>query len=211
MLVYDIDDGLTIDEAKVLVKKHNLACLCLPSPSHSEELHKFRIILPLAYPITVPDVYIATWLSGAEIFGVVDEQCKDLARFYNSSTDEDGFWTEGKLFEPRRPEEKKMEQNQGPKQVMLPLSGDIAETVLAIYGEKRSVVPEAVDFFIRNAHSGLQGEWTNALNRFCFSLALSGVEDDAILIVCKQLAPQELDKRDLYQIKRAIQDGKNAV
>lgn len=57
LLVYDIDDVLTIDRAKEIVEKLDLACLCLPSPSHSEELHKFRIILPLACTITSPEVY----------------------------------------------------------------------------------------------------------------------------------------------------------
>ncbi len=209
-LVYDIDDGLTIDKTEDIIKKLGLCCLCLPSPSHSEQLHKFRIILPLAYSITSPDVYIATWLKGADIFGTVDEQCKDLARFFNSSTTEDGFWEEGVLFEPQAPKQATgtSPSSDGDQGILLPVSGDINETVKAIYGEERHFISESVDFFIRNAHTGLQGEWINSLNRFCFSLALSEISEDVILRVCNELAPSELDKKDLYQIKKAISDAR---
>lgn len=210
LLVYDIDEGLTIDEAKKKVKKLGLACLCLPSPSHTEEAHRFRLILVLARTIFDKDVYRESWLKGAEIFGVVDEQCKDVARAYFGSTMEDGFWEEGAFFEPVMPQPKKEEMGQVLRHegsVMLPVGGDISETIKAIYGEERSFVPEAVDFFLRNAHTGLPGQWTNSLNRFCFSLALSGVQKDAILRLCNELAPDELDRKDLYQIERAIRDA----
>ncbi len=43
---------------------------------------RFRILLELSVPIDDPEVYIATWLTISEILGSVDEQCKDVARFY---------------------------------------------------------------------------------------------------------------------------------
>lgn len=212
LLVYDIDDGLTIDDAKKIIEERGLACLALPSPSHTEELHKFRLIMPLAKTVFDEDVYIATWLKGAELFGVVDPSCKDMARFYNGSTMEDGFWNEGELFEPCEPEPvPEVEDRKFLNAVLKPVAGDIKEMVREIYGEDRTVVPEAVDYFIRNAHTGIPGGWINALNRFCFSLALSGVEEDAILILCNQLAPDILDSKDLYQIKRAIKDGRKEI
>jgi hypothetical protein len=208
LLVYDIDEGLTIEQAKQIAIRKNLACLVLPSPSHTEEAHRFRIILPLVVPITNAEVYEATWNFGAEIFPTCDKQTCDLARFYFGCTDSDGFWNEGAMFEPQAPLLKLEQSSPQSGELMLPVTGDINELVLAIYGEKRSVVPEAVDFFIRNAHTGLQGEWNSSLNRFCFSLALSEVADDVILAVCKQLAPNDLDKKDLYQIRRSIEDAK---
>lgn len=207
LLTYDIDSGLTLDEAKAIVEAKGLACLCLPSPSHKEEAHRFRIILPLAYSITCPQIYEATWKAGAEIFPSCDKQTCDIARFYFGSTTDDGFWNEGTLFVPVKTEQKKMEQSPH-KQIMLTVGADVEEILLQIYGEKRTVVSEAVDFFVRNAHTGLPGEWTNSLNAFCFSLALSEVPDDVILTVCEQLAPEALTKIDLYQIKRAISDAK---
>ena len=212
LLVYDIDDGLTIDEAKTIVEANKLACLCLPSPSHTEELHKFRLIIPLSLTITDPDIYIATWFAGAELFGVVDPSCKDMARFYNGSTMEDGFWNEGEFFDPAKPEPvKEVDSRVHNNKVLMPVTGEIKEMVLSIYGEHRAVVPEAVEFFLRNAHTGIPGGWINALNRFCFSLALSNIEEDVILTVCKSLAPEELDSRDMYQIKRAIKDARKEL
>src|SRR5690606_4246917 len=44
--VLDIDDGLTIQEAEEIITEANYACLCLPSMSHTEEHHRFRLIFP---------------------------------------------------------------------------------------------------------------------------------------------------------------------
>lgn len=206
LLVYDIDEGLSIDAAKAKVEELGLACLCLPSPSHTEEDHRFRLILPLARSIFNAEDYQETWKTGAAFFGVVDEQCKDIARAYFGSTMEDGFWNEGELFEPIAATPVKKVDSRA-NNVLLPVGGDIKEMVQQIYGEERKVVPEAVDFFLRNAHTGIPGGWINALNRFCFSLALSGVQKDAILIQCESLAPEALDKKDMYQINRAIRDA----
>lgn len=210
LLVYDIDKGLSITEAQAIIEKANLACLCLPSPSHTEEAHRFRIILPLSHPISAPETYEATWKSGAALFNAVDPQCSDMARYYFGSTTEDGFWNEGDLFVPVKPlSQSKLEHAQeGGKQIMLKVGADVEEIVAQIFGEKRKVVSEVVDFFIRNAHTGLPGEWTNTLNAFCFSLALSGVDECAILMVCEQLSPNVLDKKDHYQIRKAISDAR---
>lgn len=209
LLVYDIDENLTIDEAKVKVEAQNIACLALPSPSHTEEAHRFRIIMPLARTIYDQEVYVQTWLKGAEFFGVVDEQCKDLARAYFGSTMTDGFWHDGELFEPVAAaiKEEEIGTEVHTSTLLLPVSADIQTIVKTIYGEERKYVPEAVDFFVRNAHTGIRGGWINALNRFCFSLALSGVDESTILQVCNELAPEDLDKKDMYQIKRAIRDA----
>lgn len=214
LLVYDIDEKLTIDEARTIVQKCGLACLCLPSPSHTDDAHRFRIIIPLTRTIYDKDVYIQTWRTGAELFEVVDPSCKDLARAYFGSTMEDGFWEDGALFEPVAPAPKK-EMGHAPKReggnLLLPVGGDISEKIKAIYGEERKYIPEAVDFFIRNAHTSLPGQWITSLNRFCFSLALSGVEECGIFALCNELAPNELDSRDLYQIERAIKDAKEEL
>lgn len=208
LLVYDIDKGLSIPQAEAIVKAANLACLCLPSPSHTEEAHRFRIILPLAYSISSSEVYESTWKTGAALFGAVDPQCSDTARYYFGSTTDDGFWNEGTLFVPVAKTEQKEMEHAPHKQIMLAVGADVEEIILQIYGEKRTFVSEAVDFFVRNAHTGFPGEWTNSLNAFCFSLSLSEVPDDVILTVCEQLSPGPLTKSDLYQINRAISDAK---
>lgn len=210
LLVYDVDEDLTIDEAEAIVTKAGLCCLCLPSTSHSPEKHRFRLILPLARTITNAEVYAQTWQAGATLFGVVDEQTKDLGRFYFGCRQDDGFWLEGDFFTPVLPEPSK-DVNYTPSQTyMVQVTADIDKLITDIYGEKREKIPEAVDFFVKNAATGLKGSWVNKLNSFVFSLSLSGVDERVIMDVCEQLAPESLDSRDMYQIKRAIRDGKAA-
>jgi hypothetical protein len=210
-LVYDIDEGMTIDECAEIIEKNKLCCLCLPSPSHTPEAQRFRIIMPLARTITDLSVYGETWDKGAAIFGVVDEQCKDGCRGYFACTDSDGFWQNGDLFAPILPQFKDTTGTAPSQTYMINVTEDLDELVTQIYGEKREKIPEAVDFFLRNVKSGLPGKWMNSLNSFCFSLSLSGVEDCAIMELCEQLAPEPLDSKDKYQIKRAIRDGKKAA
>lgn len=209
-LVYDIDENMTIDTAAEIVEREKLCALILPSTSHSPEKHKFRIILPLARTITSAPVYQETWLKGAEIFGVVDEQCKDLARFFFSCRDDDGFWIEGNFYEPSIPSPK-TKLREPSQTTMIAVTEDMGKLVEQIYGEKRTKIPEAVDFFLKNAGTGLQGQWNMALNAFVFSLTLSEVDEAVIWEVCEMLAPAPLDSKDEYQIKRSIKDGKAAV
>jgi hypothetical protein len=207
-LVYDIDEGLTIDEADKILQSQKLCYLILPSPSHVPVTNeRFRVIMPLAYSITDIETFNNTWKAGARILQAVDEQCCDSCRFYFGSTDDDGVWQEGDFFEPVK---KIVPENRGyvPSQTsMIDVTEDMKELVLKIYGKERDKVPEAVDYFIKNAHTGIRGGWVSALNSFTFSLSLSGIDDTIIWELCEQLAPDPLDSRDIYQIKKAIRDG----
>lgn len=210
LLVYDIDEGLTIDELDQIIQENSLCCLCMPSPSHKPGAERFRVILPLAYTIRNPLVYKETWSAGAALLkGAVDPQCTDVARAYFGCTASDGFWQEGKLFEPvlPKPSFKIPDFSRGSTKTA-PVSLEISEIVTWIYGEKRNVVPEVVAYFVKNAHNGLPGHWTNTLNAFCFSLTLSGVSEEHIEAIVEKLAPEELDEKvDHYQMKRAISDA----
>lgn len=210
LLVYDIDEGLTIEAAEAIIRSKSLCALCLPSPSHTEAAHRFRLILPLSHTIYNPEQYAATWLAGAALFGTVDEQCKDLARFFFGSTMNDGFWIEGQLFEPVPIIVKAPVQKFNPMKGHTKLAvvgDDLKETIRSIYGEYRESVPESVMFFLQNADTGLPGNWTSSLNAAVFSLSLSGVDGDSIYALMEELAPEPLTKSDIYQIKKAIQDG----
>ena len=86
---------------------------------------------------------------------------------------------------------------------------DIESVVEALYGEKREKIPEAVDYFIREAPTGIPGNWHNAANAFLFVLGLQGVEFDTIAQVFEELAPEPLDRHDEYLLDRSVQDGYN--
>lgn len=204
----DVDSGLTIEEAESRVQNLGIACLCLPSPSHTPKLHKFRLIFPLAKTIYSPDDFDATWDWLQQQFPELDNQCSDYARWYCMSKMEDGFWQDGDFLVPKKAPERTINQAFNELQVDVP--EDLKDIVKLLYGKERTTIPEAVEFFLTNAHTGLSGLWINSLNSFVFSLALSGVNATIIHEVVDKLAPEPLDSKDEYQIRRAVRDGTKA-
>ena len=211
-LVYDIDEGLTLEQAEEKLEKCHFCYLVLPSPSHSPENHRFRVIIPLAHSIFDEETYAQTWDYGAKLLGTVDEQTKDLARYYFGSIDNGwGFWDFTKDFlTPIKAAPVFSQERFTPSQtLMLSVDAGLEEMVEKLYGKKRDKIPEAVHYFLVNANSGIPGNWTNSLNAAVFSLALSNVEEDVIIEVLEPLCPDgAFDKKDWYQVKRAIRDGK---
>jgi len=204
----DIDSGLTIESAEKRVQNLGLCCLCLPSPSHSTQAHRFRLIFPLAKTIYNQDDFEATWNWLQEQFPELDKQCSDLARWFAPSKLDDGFWQDGDFLIPKKQEiQKNVSASFRETQVEVP--ENIKDIVKLLYGVDRETIPEAVEFFLTNAHTGLSGLWINSLNSFCFSLALSGVDDILIKEVVESVAPEPLDNKDEYQIKRSIRDGRS--
>lgn len=205
----DIDSGLRIEDAEKRVQSLGLACLCLPSPSHTEAAHRFRLIFPLAKTILTQDDFDTTWDFLQKQFPELDAQCSDYARWYAPSKMEAGFWQDGEFLVPKKaPQKEATVYNLKETQVEVP--EELGEIVKLLYGKDRDTIPEAVEFFLTNAHTGLSGLWINSLNSCVFSLALSGVDDTIIEEVIAKVSPEPLDNKDLYQIKRSIRDGKKA-
>jgi hypothetical protein len=205
----DVDSGLTIEEAEKRVQKLGVACLCLPSPSFTPEFHKFRLIFPLAKTILNTEDFDSTWDWLQEQFPELDAQCSDYARWYAPSKMEAGFWQDGDFLVPKKaPEKQSLSLNLKETQVEVP--EELSEIVKLLYGKERETIPEAVEFFLTNAHTGLSGLWINSLNSCVFSLALSGVDATIIEDVIAKVSPEPLDKKDIYQINRAVRDGNKA-
>jgi hypothetical protein len=210
LIAFDIDEGMTIDEAEKVVERLNLSALCLPSPSHTEENHRFRLIFPLSKSIRDIDIFKETYAQLAENFPV-DPQCKDACRFYFGSTIDDGFWIEGELYQPIIP---KSELNNRTfdinkyKETALVLE-DTKDIVNALYGQDKEKIPEQIDFFIRNAHTGLNGLWWTSSNSFLFTLGLQKIPFEKVSAVYESLAPEELDDNDLYLLENSYKDGYN--
>ena len=203
----DIDSGLRIEDAEKRVQRLGLACLCLPSPSFTPEFHKFRLIFPLAKTIFTQEDFDATWDWMQGQFPELDAQCSDPARWYAPSKMEAGFWQDGEFLVPKKAPQ--VQQNSlSYKETQVEVPDNIKDIVKLLYGKDRETIPDSVEFFLTNAHTGLSGLWINALNGCVFSLALSGVDDTIIEEVMEKISPEPLDKKDLYQIKRAISDGK---
>lgn len=203
-MVLDIDNGMTIEQAEQVVMENNLSALCLPSPSHTPELHKFRLIFPLARSIFDKDTFDATWKSLEELIPATDKQCKDVSRYYFGSTMDEGFWNEGDFLEPTKPEPKKEKFY---SKTVSTEKFDDKNLLEYLYGEVPEKIPEAVEYFLNNAHTGLPDGWIMPLNACCFTMALQGIPEEKIYTAIENVSPEELDNRDIETIERAVSDG----
>jgi hypothetical protein len=208
-LVLDIDNGLTIPESEDRIIEAGVTALCLPSTSHTPEAHRYRLVFPLSRTITKVDEFVASMEDLMEAFPESDPACKDWARAYFAGTQDDGYWIEGSLLEPTTPkvEPKNRDYDRPDSSDSIKVDLSIAEIVKELYGKERDLIPEAVDLFIKEAHTGFPGSWNVNLNRVCFVLGLQNVELDAVEDLIAHLAPQTLDKNDKYTIKRAWNQG----
>lgn len=93
LMVLDIDDGCTVEEAKELFKDYNHVILA--SKNHQKEKKKksmtlpardrFRVIMELDKPLDNEKDYLETWFTAKKIWPFIDEQCKDTSRYYYKS------------------------------------------------------------------------------------------------------------------------------
>jgi hypothetical protein len=208
VLAFDIDNGQTIEEAEAMVHKLDIAALCIPSTSHTDDAHRFRLIFPLAKTITKADAYKATYSKVAEYFSV-DPACKDVARFFFGGKLVDGFWYEGKLLEPVKPVRvvKAAVERYNSREAVV-VGDSIEELVVALFGESRTKIPDCVAHFLENAPDNLDGQWYNSSNSFLFTCGLMGLEKDRITDVFFSLYPhEELTEK---KVDAMIEDGVNA-
>lgn len=206
--VFDIDDGMRIEDAESIIDELSVACLCMPSTSHTPEHHRFRLVFPLSKSIQNKDEYKETMMKLGEYFQYDPSCLTDTARFYYGSTDDDGFWIEGDLYTPVRPKPKLSESfDKSSYTDTIEVGEDVVDVVRALYGEDKEKIPEQVDFFIREAHTGLLGNWHNASNSFIFTLGLQGVSFERVAAVYEELAPEPLDNHDEYLLERAYNDA----
>ena len=211
-MVLDIDNGMTITEAEAIVDQLGYACLCLPSTSHSPQLHKFRLVFPLLTTIRSKPVFEATMKNLAEHFPADPSCIGDTARFFFGCKMTDGFWTDGNLVKPEQPEDiEKPRMVRGINVASnISVGEEIEELVEALYGSDRKKIPEQVDYWLREAHTGLEGEWTLTCNSAIFTLGLQGVPFDVVEEVFRTIAPEELDDKDITMLTKAWHDGDNA-
>lgn len=209
LIAFDIDSGMTISEAENVVNKLGITALCLPSTSHAEDAHRFRLIFPLSRTIRNSEDYRVTYSKLAENFPV-DPACKDLSRFYYGSKMTDGFFLEGRLLEPVKAPEKLVNRPRKDFDVTerVTVGETLEELVEELYGEKREKIPEAIADYLENAPDNLDGIWFVTSNRFLFTCGLSGLEENRIKKVFFSLYPHEelTDKK----VSAIINDGYNS-
>ncbi len=198
-MVLDIDEGMTIEEAEKVVHKLDIATLCLPSTSHTEEEHRFRLIFPLSRSITTAEEFEATMFKLAEHFPADPACLGDQARFFFGGKKVDGFWYSADLLVPTKAQVKpKMEFN---TRASVIVGESLEELTEALYGEKREKVPEPVAYFLENAPNNLSGEWYMRSNSFLFTCGLLSLDHDRVAEVFFSLYPHdELTELTVYKM-----------
>jgi len=210
-MVLDIDDGMTIDEAEKVVHQLDIATLCLPSTSHSEEHHKFRLIFPLAKSITNKPDFEATMLKLAEHFPADPSCIGDTARFFFGGRVVDGFWYDADLLEPTPAEKpKKGEIKRFEHKDNVVVGDSIEELVEALYGEQKAKIPDTIAYFLENAHDGLAGEMYARGNSFLFTCGLMNLDIDRIKEVFYNLYPYDVTSKVSYMVNKIVEEGYEA-
>lgn len=208
-IVLDIDEDMTIEEAEEKVHELDLICICIPSTSHSEENHRFRLIFPTLHSIKDKRSFEATNNYLADHFPADPSCLTDTARFFFGGKLVDGFFYEdGSLLKPVKPEKVRKQLNFNHEiRDYVSVGESIEELVESLYGEKRNKVPEQISYFLENAPDNLSGEWFHASNRFLFTCGLIGIEESIIMQVFFKLYPHEelTDKK----VAKIIQQGYN--
>ena len=209
-VVLDIDEDMTIEEAEEVVHKLDIFTLCLPSTSHTEEEHRFRLIFPLAKTIVNKDVFEATMRKVAEHFPADPSCIADTARFYFGGKMVDGFLYEADLLEPVAAQKlRNTPRNDFDTRERVTVGESLEELVEELYGEPREKVPESIAYFLENAPDNLAGETYVRCNSFVFTAALSGLDEDRIKNVFYSLYPHEVTDRVEKVVDKIILDGYN--
>ncbi len=103
VVILDVDDGMTIEEAKQMLAERDLKALLITTKSHQKQkgdhapCDRFRIILPTIVPFKgTPADFKNMMVNIFEYFdGVSDEATKDSARFYYGNKDSKYWYVDG--------------------------------------------------------------------------------------------------------------------
>ena len=80
--IVDIDDGLTMTDAEATLNKHNLNYALITSKSHTDQAHRFHILLPFERLVFTEENYraVAEQIK-KDLFPSLDTNTMDLARY----------------------------------------------------------------------------------------------------------------------------------
>ena len=85
-IVLDVDSGATVEQAEADMETLACSYALVLSKSHTKELNRFRIIIPLASPIKTDSQFKANFAKLQETLPYIDPACKDISRFFYPAT-----------------------------------------------------------------------------------------------------------------------------
>lgn len=103
-LLVDIDNDMTIDDAKTILKEHNWNYAMITSKSHTPKVHKVHIYLPLDEPIKDVELYKSSQIYIIHhVFKGSDKAVKDPARFFFGSKEDSEYYAywNGEYIKPQ--------------------------------------------------------------------------------------------------------------
>ncbi len=207
LLVFDIDEGLTLTDAIEICK--NDFVVIATTKSHQIEkksgskvkppCDRFRVIKVLERTITSDVEYHATWIFEAKRLGCVDEQCKDIARFYFPCRDV-AFQNNGVKTQIRQPEPESIPENRN-KQNIKP-----AQTKCqAPKGEQGRLFSSTFDFI----QNGTDRNWHKELLKAALDLKEQGYSYDSAVDLLNRATKKydgSLDEHDWLVISDVYQN-----
>jgi len=196
LLVFDIDQDLTVAEAQDIVYD-NYECIIALSRNHQKKkktkggiikpaCDRFRVILYLDAPITDEAIYRATWTQWkSELFSMADPACCDPARFYYPCTE---IYTES-----------------GGKQIYAVDPPPIKEKPVAPLvpqGERGQLSRATLDFL---TEASPDRPWHGPFVKACFDLREQGYTEDETIdkltLAATSYGTGSLDSKDLKHIE----------
>ncbi len=213
LAVLDIDEDLTIEEAKSRVEELDIFCICMPTASHKESHHKFRLMFPLSRTIFKPSILKSTMKELFKHFPESDTSClTDVARFYFPCQTAGGFvHSTNNLLEPSQVREISPTFNRTDNWKKITATEDHTTMAKRLYGDATKMnIPYLLAHFMDKAHTGFPGEWNNILNKLCYTLGMIDIPFDLVYNIIETYSPEELDLRDELTIEKSWERGQVA-
>lgn len=209
LLVYDIDKDISIEEMQH--KIGNLVnYIIAPTTNHQKDkvsgsktmpaCDRFRLIFRLSAEITDPLIYKTTWYYYMDAIGFpVDEQCKDLARYYKPSISLESF-TESNIDKldpitnikllPLLQEKYSKSSNKK--------SATSATSAPKTSSAKGRLSRATKEFLLEGAEAG---DWHGAFFKAAVDMKEQGYERDEAAELLRKASPEfELDSNDEEQL-----------
>lgn len=190
----DFDGAAKVEEVIGRIRDLKLNYCVSYSHNHRKEKHgtvadRFRIVFPLEKTIKDRRIYEKTLKSALEIFPEADQQCNDSSRFFFNSVGGE-YFNNGSNY-PISSVGRVEKKNNGKSSHL----GDFC------------ILGSDALYFLKNAESGLPGEWNDSLNKAAFSLGLGNVPHDLAMRLIEGASPSTLDKKDIKTFSSGYRSG----
>ena len=209
----DFDGGCTIEEVKAILAKNNLAGIIGTTRNHQKvkvtksgkkkpACDRFRVILKFDRPLRSDDELKKLWPKISRIFPMIDESCKDAARFFYPCKEIVAV-TQGIDF-PTQPDPIHAEDH--PVVGVSVNKGHPAVTATKTPSQRGLLAQATMRFITFGADDG---EWHRAFFKAGIDLKEQGYSIDEARNMLRKASTnpkRDLDEEDLYQLNDIYQN-----